>query len=312
MIYNAIDLARFLNKNYGALISFDYLSKNTGLDKDSLKSLLQEVCAIGLNLAIKDSSVKVLSKIEFLDKDYIYKNIKGRGRIEVLDCIDSTNNELMRRAENLVSGDCLLAEYQTAGRGRRENRWKGALGQQIMLSFSWEFSSLEELKFLSLAVGVEIASALSELGFSDIKVKWPNDLYLDDGKLGGVLVETMPCGNKVIAIIGVGLNFLDIKSADIDRKVSYLNIRNLNISRNDIAILIINALHKACNNSAEKQFHKYIEDLSRLDYLLNKSLSVDTGSEVIYGTAKGVSEDGELILEDISLNLHYIKAGHII
>ena len=108
MIYNAIDLARFLNKNYGALISFDYLSKNTGLDKDSLKSLLQEVCAIGLNLAIKDSSVKVLSKIEFLDKDYIYKNIKGRGRIEVLDCIDSTNNELMRRAENLVSGDCLL------------------------------------------------------------------------------------------------------------------------------------------------------------------------------------------------------------
>ena len=105
--------------------------------------------------------------------------------------VGSTNTELLSRP-NPPNGasEVMLAEYQTAGRGRRGRAWLAPPGGSICLSFSWTFKDVPEgLSALGLVIGVCELRALRELGMTHAKLKWPNDVLVDDRKLGGVLIE---------------------------------------------------------------------------------------------------------------------------
>jgi len=100
-----------------------------------------------------------------------------------------------------------VAGEQTAGRGRRGRRWHGAPGDALAFSLARRMRRpARELAALSLVAGVAAARALRSLGVAQAALKWPNDLVVGAGKLGGILVETRAAGRETLAVFGIGIN----------------------------------------------------------------------------------------------------------
>lgn len=119
---------------------------------------------------------------------------------------DSTNAVLLARAEaGAPSGSVVVAETQTAGRGRRGRAWISAPGDSLTFSLLWRFAPGTAPAGLSLAVGLAVARGIEKVGAGDTVLKWPNDLLREGRKLGGILVELVP-GAPHAAVIGIGLN----------------------------------------------------------------------------------------------------------
>ena len=140
--------------------------------------------------------------------------------VDVLDTCASTNAELLVRAEaGAASGTVLVANEQTAGRGRRGRSWIASPGDSLTFSLLWRFAAGTAPAGLSLAVGLAVARALEKVpggkqsaGAGDTALKWPNDLLRNRRKLGGILVELLP-GAPHAAVIGIGIN-LHLPAAD--------------------------------------------------------------------------------------------------
>ena len=139
--------------------------------------------------------------------------------VEVLPQVDSTNSELMRRCRaaslaDLAAGRTaapeailLLAEHQNAGRGRLGRQWQSQAGASLTFSLGLPLQPAN-WSGLSLAVGVSLAESLEPANGKPpaLQLKWPNDLWLGQRKLGGILVETASWGDQRYVVIGVGLN----------------------------------------------------------------------------------------------------------
>ncbi|MDP2451606.1 MAG: biotin--[acetyl-CoA-carboxylase] ligase [Polaromonas sp.] len=135
--------------------------------------------------------------------------------VEVLPQIDSTNTELMRRFRSAGPDACgpvlLVAEQQTAGRGRMGRSWQSSAGDSLTFSLGLPLQPAD-WSGLSLAVGISIAESLESgnPAAPAIRLKWPNDLWLSDArgesKLAGILVETASWGEQRYVVIGVGIN----------------------------------------------------------------------------------------------------------
>ncbi|MEW6512720.1 MAG: biotin--[acetyl-CoA-carboxylase] ligase [Pseudomonadota bacterium] len=125
---------------------------------------------------------------------------------DLLPVCDSTNAVLLARAEaGAPSGAVVIAETQTAGRGRRGREWLSAPGDSLTFSLLWRFPPGTLPLGLSLAVGVAVTNALAKVGAGETALKWPNDVLKDDKKLAGILIELAP-GQTHVAVIGLGLN----------------------------------------------------------------------------------------------------------
>lgn len=134
--------------------------------------------------------------------------VAGRFDVDSVEQCDSTNSELLRRAaQGAPSGSLLVADQQSAGRGRRGRDWHSTPEESLTFSLLWRFDGpASRLSGLSLAVGVAVAVALEKLGATGVALKWPNDVLLNDGKLAGILVELSSERRGTLAVIGIGLN----------------------------------------------------------------------------------------------------------
>ncbi len=122
--------------------------------------------------------------------------------VDILPQIDSTNSELMRRAKaGRQDPVLLLAEHQTAGRGRHGRTWWGRPGDALTFSIGMALRP-HNWSGLSLAVGLSLAQSLAP----QVQLKWPNDLWWETRKLGGILIEVVSQGAQSYAVVGVGLN----------------------------------------------------------------------------------------------------------
>jgi BirA family biotin operon repressor/biotin-[acetyl-CoA-carboxylase] ligase len=132
--------------------------------------------------------------------------------IDVVASCDSTNTLLQVRAEGgAPSGSVVVAQSQISGRGRRGRAWISAPGDSLTFSLFWRFSPGSSPAGLSLAVGLAVARGIEKVGSGDtafvprVQLKWPNDILIDDRKLGGILIELLP-GAPHAAVIGIGIN----------------------------------------------------------------------------------------------------------
>lgn len=146
-----------------------------------------------------------------IDPDRLVAQLGSAGRYfspEVLPECESTSTLLLERARRgAPSGTLLVADRQTAGRGRRGRLWLSSPEASLTFSLLWRFpGELARLAGLSLAVGVALVRALEQCGVSGLGLKWPNDVLLEGGKVGGVLIELESEPASVLAVIGIGLN----------------------------------------------------------------------------------------------------------
>ena len=129
-----------------------------------------------------------------------------------LSSVDSTNNflkSLVSNSEPLPEGTVIMADDQYAGRGQQNNIWKAEPGKNLTFSVLLKptFLPLSQQFLLNMVVSTAINNALSHFLSDGLSVKWPNDIYFRDQKIGGVLIENTIVGNDIkTAIIGIGIN----------------------------------------------------------------------------------------------------------
>jgi BirA family biotin operon repressor/biotin-[acetyl-CoA-carboxylase] ligase len=213
--------------------------------------------------------------------------------IEWLPEIDSTSSALLRRRSALPPRAALLADRQTAGRGRRGNPWSTPSGNLALSLFARLSMPPAALAGLSLALGVCCAEALHRLGASEVGLKWPNDLLARGRKLGGLLVELAASDiDSVDVVIGLGLN--RELPADADRGWIGLCELATATDRCTLAARMIEALLLALQQFEPQGFAAFAARWHRLDALHGRPVRVLAAGVEHLGRAQGVGDDGAL------------------
>jgi len=217
--------------------------------------------------------------------------------VEWLDRIDSSNGELLRRAETLPDRYVLLADQQSAGRGRRGRAWVSPPGANLYLSiFARLPRPLAEWGGLSLAIGIAVAEALQAQGARAVQLKWPNDLVVGADKLGGILVEIAP---GAAAVIGLGLNLAMPAEAAAAIDQPWTDLRRLGLA-SDVetqAGRLLPALLAAVDAFAGAGFAPFRSRWAALDALREQEVRI-VGGERAGGRVLGIGADGALRLLD--------------
>lgn len=153
---------------------------------------------------------------------------------------------------------------------------------------------------LSLVIGIVIAETLQQLGAQNVRVKWPNDLYLQDRKLAGILVElTGKTGDAAQIVMGAGINLAmrGAEAAQINQGWINLQEAGIAIDRNDLAAKLINSLREALPLFERDGLAPFTERWKALDNFFNRPVKLLIGEREIHGIARGIDKQGGLLLE---------------
>ena len=233
--------------------------------------------------------------------------------LEIHGSVGSTNDVvrdfLVADDSSLADGSSLaggsrgvvaLAEEQTQGRGRRGRSWHSPAGANLYLSLGWRFHGpVESLSGLSLAIGAMLAEVIARDFEVDLALKWPNDLFHGERKLGGVLIELLGEQNGAIPVVaGIGLNvnmpLEDTKS--IQRPWTDLaTARGSQVDRNSLAAQLINQLASGLTDIAGGDMGGWLEQWRQRDFLHGRQVLVE-GSPTVAGKAAGVDQHGALLV----------------
>ena len=280
------------------------LAREFGLTRAAVWKHINALRAAGVEILVRAGSGYTLAApLDLLDASAIRAQLPaGIARqldtLEVEWQIDSTNAELLRRtASSRVQ--VLLAERQSAGRGRRGRSWSSPLAAHLYLSLQRRFDGgVAALSGLSIAVGVATAEALRGLGFIEVGLKWPNDVVADDRKLGGILIEFGGEDAGVVrAVIGIGINVRmpEPVAAAIDQPWTDLHKLGAPLpSRNALAAVLIAAQVSALAQFAEVGLAPFLPRWRALDALRDRMVDVIAGTHHERGVALGIANSGAL------------------
>jgi len=199
----------------GRLHSGEWLASQLDMSRAAVWKGVQRLRGMGLDVVVQPRRGYRLSEpVELLDAQRIGAQIAPERsrllrKLELLFEVDSTNTRLLGNpAPPPGSADACFSEIQHAGRGRRGRRWIAPFGSGVALSVAWSFGEgARALPALSLAVGVAVARAAQRAGARGVTLKWPNDIWFAERKIGGVLVELRAeASGPAHVVIGVGVN----------------------------------------------------------------------------------------------------------
>ncbi len=215
--------------------------------------------------------------------------------VEVLPQIDSTNTDLMRRAKSgQLDPVLLVAERQTAGRGRLGRQWHSdAAGARAIQSLTFSLGlplAPQNWSGLSLAVGVSVAQSLHP----DLRLKWPNDIWLQDRKLGGILIETGSFGDVRYVVIGVGINMAAREAAGLSTPPAWLAEVQPDMDAGQALQEIAAPLVRAVQTFEAQGFAPFQARFNALDVLAGRAVVCSDGT---MGEALGVDATGALLVQ---------------
>ena len=249
--------------------------------------------------------------MNMLDAESIREPLSGApgARLETLEVfseIESTNSYLLDQpAPPAGRFRVVLADHQTAGRGRLNRVWQSPPSSGLCLSMAYTFARLPaQLSGLTLALGIGVVESLQQFGINDINIKWPNDIMAHGRKLGGILTEARngkADGVKVVA--GVGLNIdlpgsmQSLGEASFKNRITDLKQCAGNPpSRLDLSVAVIENLFDCMVRFESGGFGPFHDDWRKYDWLSGRQIFVDMPEGSQSGIADGVDVDGALIV----------------
>ena len=209
-----------------------------------------------------------------------------------VDAVDSTQDWALGSPLPMRGAAVFLADRQSAGRGRRGRAWQtdpeGALAFTVLRRFTLPPMRLAPL---GPAVGVAVARALHDAGASNVRLKWPNDLVVDDAKLAGLLIEAR---GEAVAI-GIGLNLAVDAVPGVEQPWTDLRRAGVaDVARPRILGVVLRALLPALAEFEREGFAAFAEDWTRFDALAGRPVRVLAGERVEDGVAIGIDAGGGL------------------
>ena len=303
------------------------LAAKHGVSRSAISDALKDANTLGVQIfSLTRRGYRLAEPLQLLDIDVIRQRMGAslhRVDLRLVDVIDSTNAALLNQANTgiatgAVSGTCLAAEIQTAGRGRRGRAWQSALGASLTFSLLWRFESgASSLGGLSLAVGLAVANALRALGI-DAELKWPNDIVVDDQKLGGILIETQgDMLGPTVAVIGVGLNVrlpdalwlaIDQPATDIATVSATAAVTSPALNRNVLLPAILSQLVAVLDQFQRGGFAVLRDQWRALHAHQGCLVDIHAATETYVAKVIDVSGDGGLIVERDGVRLSLTAA----
>ncbi|MBT9487407.1 MAG: biotin--[acetyl-CoA-carboxylase] ligase [Rubrivivax sp.] len=251
--------------------------------------------------------------------------------VQVQAQLGSTNTRLLELARAAAPGACppqlLVAEHQTAGRGRMGRGWVSEAGTSLTFSLLLPLAPAS-WSGLSLAVGCALADAL-EVALEDtpepaatpprLALKWPNDLWLLDGpgrgrKLGGILIETVAAGAQRLAVVGVGLNVQPQPQADgssLSHGLASISELDSRCTAPAALAAVARPLVLALQRFEAEGFAPFHAAFARRDLLAGQALATSGAEPALQGRGEGVDHDGALLLRSADGTLHRISSGEV-
>ncbi|WP_210082115.1 bifunctional biotin--[acetyl-CoA-carboxylase] ligase/biotin operon repressor BirA [Pantoea endophytica] len=285
----------------GEFHSGEQLGEALGMSRAAINKHIQTLKSWGLDVyTVTGKGYSLPETIQLLDEEIIL-SLLHQPNLAVIPVIDSTNQYLLDRMDQLPSGYACIAEYQQAGRGRRGRKWFSPFGSNLYMSMYWRLDQGPAAAMgLSLVIGIIMAEVIQSLGAPDVRVKWPNDLYLNDRKLAGILVElTGKTGDAAQIVIGAGVNLLMRSEGTAEINQGWINLQEagVDIDRNELAAKLINSLREALPIFERDGLAPFVSRWEALDNFINRPVKLLIGDREVHGIARGIDKQGGLLLE---------------
>ncbi len=298
---NTIPLTLVSILSDGNFHSGEQLGEQLGMSRAAINKHIQTLRDWGVDVfTVPGKGYSLPEPIQLLNEELIRGQIEY-GSVAVLPVIDSTNQYLLDRINELQSGDVCVAEYQQAGRGRRGRKWFSPFGANLYLSMYWRLEQGPAAAIgLSLVIGIVMAEVLHDLGATQVRVKWPNDLYLQDRKLSGILVElTGKTGDAAQIVIGAGINLAMRRVEEDVINQGWINLQEAGIAidRNTLAVRLIKELRTSLQLFELEGLTPYLSRWEKLDNFINRQVKLIIGDREIVGISRGINAQGALLLE---------------
>ena len=296
-----------------------------GISRAAICKQLRVLSELGLqHSAVSGKGYRLDKPLELLAHSKINEILSEKNKalistLEIHDTINSTNSYLVERSQNNVpSGFVCFAEHQTAGKGRRGRQWVSPYGSNIYVSILWRFQQggIAGTAGLSLAIGIAVIRALKQHNINDVGLKWPNDIYSQGKKLGGILIEVSgeadgPCA----AVIGLGLNLFlpETQAQGITQAWTDLTkiIGENPLIRNKLAGTVLDHILSIINGFETVGIKAYLDEWRSYDCLKGHTATLFIGQQQVEGIVEGIDENGLLLIKRSDGSLQAFASGEV-
>jgi BirA family biotin operon repressor/biotin-[acetyl-CoA-carboxylase] ligase len=304
----------------GRVHSGESLAASLGVSRTAVWKQVRRAASSGYSIeTIRGKGYRLVTEVDFLESSVISGRLAAGIRsgisLQVYDELDSTNAEVFRQKASLRGGNTLvcLADCQTAGRGRRGRQWQSPPGENLYLSLGLTFTGgFAMLDGLSLVLGLAVAEAVEAQGLSGVRLKWPNDVFVGNSKLAGILVELQgELEEGMIQVVaGIGINVHMSRAEGVDQPWTSLAraMPDHDWQRNHIAAEVISSVMNAYAQFADSGFEYFRARWQARDIFAGQPLTTNSGN--LLGTGRGVDEQGNYLIE-VNGVLEQIRAGEI-
>ncbi|HEU4707982.1 MAG TPA: biotin--[acetyl-CoA-carboxylase] ligase [Methylophilaceae bacterium] len=305
----------------GRFQSGEEIARHFGVTRATVWNALKDAEAMGVQLfSVRGRGYRLPEPIQLLEHDSVLAAI-GEQRtwfnLELHDHLESTNSYLMKQASSgCAHATCVAASLQTRGRGRRGRTWQAGLGASLTFSLLWRFQSgAAALSGLSLAVGVALIRTLHAIDVTQAKLKWPNDVLVDQHKLAGILIELQgDMEGPSAAVIGIGLNLRlpQHVKRHIDQAATDLqSLMRTPPNPSELLGLLLRHLAEVLNEFENNGFARLREEwIGHHAYHHQPVLMLLPDGRQAHGTVVDVAPDGVLLVETGS-GIQRFSAGEI-
>ncbi|MBN4048987.1 biotin--[acetyl-CoA-carboxylase] ligase [archaeon AH-315-M20] len=210
--------------------------------------------------------------------------------------LDSTNNKAKEFANKELYNLVVIAEKQTKGKGRFKRKWSSDLGG-LYMTIVLRVKNIDKIKYLTFIAAISVARTINKLAKLNSKVKWPNDVLVDEKKICGILTETIS-GKENYALVGIGVNVNQQKFPKniINKSISLFLRINKKFNIEKISKLIIKEFNNLYQYYKNENYKKILEIWKKNSHTLGKEVKAKTLSGTFAGKAVGVDKNCNLIL----------------
>lgn len=297
-----LDLAGALAS--GDWVSGEALAASSGITRAGLSKRIAHLRNWGLEIESQQGlGYRLSAPLEQLDPSALKAVMAPGIKLTLLGSTASTNSHAIEQ-DAAQDPHFVLAEHQSAGRGRRGRQWQSPFGANLYLSVAWTYPQWPpDLPTLSLAVGVMCARALHSVSLDAVSLKWPNDLWVEGKKLGGILIEQRgEFGGSCRVVVGVGINVAMRASQIPSIDQAWTSVRDVLTRqgkppprRNDLAVQLICELQAGLTRFGVHGFQEFRRDWEALDALRDAPVQVPDQPH-LRGVGGGIDDHGAFIL----------------
>ncbi len=304
-------------QNENEIVTGGYIAKELNVTRNSIWKAVNTLKKSGYNIeSIKNVGYKLIVDDNLIEEELIRKNLKTKflgNKIQVFKTINSTNTYL--KETEFESGTVIIANHQSKGKGRRGKTFVSNKDKGIYLSFIIDKTlDIEKVSIVTICVAVSVARALKKVCSIDVDLKWVNDIFYKNKKLGGILTEgilSIEDKNLTKLIVGIGLNTNAVTKDIEDIAISLEDIIKGKNYKNTLISEILNSFEEIFyKNLLEDNMEEILKEYKEKLFFIGSKIKV-MAFDSYEAKALDINNKGELIVECDNGDLKVLSSGEI-